>query len=326
MTEETDIVATTLPFLRARPVGARARRARGGRLRVAVADPGRDDPAAARRSRRGRPGADRHRQDRRVRAADPVALDSTSAQPQALVLAPTRELAIQVAEAFQRYAAHLPGFHVLPIYGGQSYGPQLGGLQARRARRRRHAGPRDRPPRARHARPVGSCAASCSTRPTRCCAWASSTTSRRSCRQTPATRQIALFSATMPRADPAHRADATCAIRPRSRSRRRPRTAANMRQRYWLVSGAAQARRADAHPRGRAVRRDDRVRAHQAARPRSWPSGSRRAASRPRRSTATSQQQQRERTIAAAARTASSTSSSRPTSPRAGSTSSASAT
>ena len=45
--------------------------------------------------------------------------------PQILVLAPTRELAIQVAEAFQRYAAFLPGFHVLPIYGGQEYGVQL---------------------------------------------------------------------------------------------------------------------------------------------------------------------------------------------------------
>ncbi len=52
-------------------------------------------------------------------------LDLTKTKPQALVLAPTRELAIQVAEAFQRYAANLPGFHVLPIYGGQSYGPQL---------------------------------------------------------------------------------------------------------------------------------------------------------------------------------------------------------
>ncbi|MDH4023152.1 MAG: DEAD/DEAH box helicase, partial [Gammaproteobacteria bacterium] len=49
--------------------------------------------------------------------------------PQALVLAPTRELAIQVAEAFHKYAKHLPGFHVLPIYGGQAYGPQLGGLR-----------------------------------------------------------------------------------------------------------------------------------------------------------------------------------------------------
>jgi len=45
--------------------------------------------------------------------------------PQILVLVPTRELAIQVAEAFQRYAAHIPGFHVIPIYGGQGYGGQL---------------------------------------------------------------------------------------------------------------------------------------------------------------------------------------------------------
>jgi ATP-dependent RNA helicase DeaD len=44
---------------------------------------------------------------------------------QVLVLAPTRELAIQVAEAFQRYAAHLKGFHVLPVYGGQAYEGQL---------------------------------------------------------------------------------------------------------------------------------------------------------------------------------------------------------
>lgn len=45
--------------------------------------------------------------------------------PQLLVLAPTRELAIQVAEAFQSYARYLDDFHVLPIYGGQSYSTQL---------------------------------------------------------------------------------------------------------------------------------------------------------------------------------------------------------
>ncbi|RPI15709.1 MAG: DEAD/DEAH box helicase [Lysobacterales bacterium] len=49
--------------------------------------------------------------------------------PQCLVLVPTRELAIQVAEAFQRYASGIKGFHVLPIYGGQSYTPQLTSLQ-----------------------------------------------------------------------------------------------------------------------------------------------------------------------------------------------------
>ena len=50
-------------------------------------------------------------------------------EPQVLVLVPTRELAIQVAEAFQKYASHLPGLHVLPVYGGQSYTPQLNALR-----------------------------------------------------------------------------------------------------------------------------------------------------------------------------------------------------
>lgn len=48
---------------------------------------------------------------------------------QVLVLAPTRELAIQVSEAFQRYAKFMKGFHVLPIYGGQDYGGQIRGLK-----------------------------------------------------------------------------------------------------------------------------------------------------------------------------------------------------
>ena len=52
-------------------------------------------------------------------------IDLKQKEPQVLVLAPTRELAIQVAEAFQRYASHLKDFHVLPIYGGQDYGTQL---------------------------------------------------------------------------------------------------------------------------------------------------------------------------------------------------------
>ena len=56
-------------------------------------------------------------------------IDPKLKKPQALVLAPTRELAIQVAEAFQKYATHLPGFQVLPIYGGQSYYPQLQSLK-----------------------------------------------------------------------------------------------------------------------------------------------------------------------------------------------------
>ena len=52
-------------------------------------------------------------------------IDVKLMKPQALILTPTRELAIQVAEALQTYAKNLPGFHVLPIYGGQSYTIQL---------------------------------------------------------------------------------------------------------------------------------------------------------------------------------------------------------
>ena len=56
-------------------------------------------------------------------------LDLKQKDPQVLVLAPTRELAIQVAEAFQKYAKHLKGFHVLPVYGGQDYRGQIRALQ-----------------------------------------------------------------------------------------------------------------------------------------------------------------------------------------------------
>jgi len=52
-------------------------------------------------------------------------IDLKTMAPQALVLTPTRELAIQVSESFHRYAAHLKNFRVLPIYGGQDYSGQL---------------------------------------------------------------------------------------------------------------------------------------------------------------------------------------------------------
>src|SRR6476619_263131 len=55
-------------------------------------------------------------------------IDTASRITQALVLAPTRELALQVAEAFSRYGAHLP-VNVLPIYGGSPYGRQITGLR-----------------------------------------------------------------------------------------------------------------------------------------------------------------------------------------------------
>jgi ATP-dependent RNA helicase DeaD len=55
-------------------------------------------------------------------------IDLKNRRPQALVLAPTRELAIQVAEAFKTYSKYLPGFQVLPVYGGQSMSQQLSQL------------------------------------------------------------------------------------------------------------------------------------------------------------------------------------------------------
>ena len=56
-------------------------------------------------------------------------LDLKQKNPQALILAPTRELAIQVSEAFQTYAHKTKSFHVLPVYGGQEYGGQMRALK-----------------------------------------------------------------------------------------------------------------------------------------------------------------------------------------------------
>lgn len=56
-------------------------------------------------------------------------IDLNKLTPQVLVLVPTRELAIQVSEAFQRYASRMRGLHILPIYGGQDYGRQLRQLE-----------------------------------------------------------------------------------------------------------------------------------------------------------------------------------------------------
>ena len=56
-------------------------------------------------------------------------IDVKSTATQALVIAPTRELVLQVAEAFGRYAHRIKDLHVLPVYGGAPYGPQLHGLR-----------------------------------------------------------------------------------------------------------------------------------------------------------------------------------------------------
>jgi len=56
-------------------------------------------------------------------------LDLKDVRPQILCLTPTRELAIQVSEAFRRYASQMPGFRILPVYGGQEYAGQLRNLR-----------------------------------------------------------------------------------------------------------------------------------------------------------------------------------------------------
>jgi ATP-dependent RNA helicase DeaD len=58
-----------------------------------------------------------------------IDLDSRSKEPQILVLAPTRELAIQVAEQFDTFAKTVPGLKVTSIYGGQEYGGQIRALK-----------------------------------------------------------------------------------------------------------------------------------------------------------------------------------------------------
>ncbi|KHL18870.1 ATP-dependent RNA helicase DeaD [Mumia flava] len=56
-------------------------------------------------------------------------VDVDRAETQAIVLAPTRELALQVSEAFESYAKHVPGLRVVPVYGGAGYTEQLAGLR-----------------------------------------------------------------------------------------------------------------------------------------------------------------------------------------------------
>ncbi|GAB3757496.1 DEAD/DEAH box helicase [Zhihengliuella somnathii] len=63
------------------------------------------------------------------RLAELADLNGPSKATQVLVLAPTRELALQVAEAFNSYTKHMDGVTVLPVYGGSPYGPQLNGLR-----------------------------------------------------------------------------------------------------------------------------------------------------------------------------------------------------
>jgi ATP-dependent RNA helicase DeaD len=162
-------------------------------------------------------------------------IDLRQSVPQALVLAPTRELAIQVAEAFQRYATHIPGFHVLPIYGGQAYGAQLSAL-----RRGVHVVV-GTPGRVIDHLEKGSL--DLSQLKTLVLDEADEMLRmgfiddvETILQKTPATRQTALFSATMP---PAIKRIAQTYLRNPTEVAiaAKTGTADNIRQRYWLVSG-----------------------------------------------------------------------------------------
>ena len=162
-------------------------------------------------------------------------IDVSKAQTQALVLVPTRELAIQVAEAFQRYATHMKGFHVLPIYGGQSYTPQLKGLKrgahvivGTPGRVMDHMKRGTLPLDALNFLVLDEADEMLQMGFIDAIEWI--------LEQSPSERQIALFSATIPPAirriaQRHQRTPAEITIRSRTS------TAPNIRQRYWLVSG-----------------------------------------------------------------------------------------
>ena len=250
-------------------------------------------------------------------------LNGPSRKTQALVLAPTRELALQVAEAFTSYAKHIDDFTVLPVYGGSAYGPQLAGL------RRGAQVVVGTPGRVIDHIAKGSLDLSelqylVLDEADEMLRMGFAEDVEQIFQQTPEGRQVALFSATMPSQirrmskqylhDPAEIAGQ---VQDHHRRQHPPALPAG--------HGPAQARRPDPHPRGRRVRRRHRLRPHQDGH-----RGPRRQAARARLPGC---RHQRRHPAAAArahrrtpSRTAGSTSSSPPTSPPAAWTSSASAT
>ena len=163
-------------------------------------------------------------------------LDLARREPQILVLTPTRELAIQVAEAMQTYARHLPGFHVLPIYGGQSMDTQL-----RPLRRGVHAIVGTPGRIADHLRrrtlKLNALSAVVLDEADEMLRMGFIDEVTGILEQTPANKQVALFSATMPtaiaRIARSHLRDPV-EVRIESRTA----TVASVMQRYWEVSGA----------------------------------------------------------------------------------------
>ncbi len=162
-------------------------------------------------------------------------LDLGRRQPQILVLTPTRELAIQVAEAMQTYARHLRGFHVVPVYGGQSIDVQL-----RQLRRGVHAvvgtPGRLRDHLRRGTLKLDALKTVVLDEADEMLRMGFLEEVEEILVQTPAEKQVALFSATMP--DPIRKVANKYLRDPvEIRSRAATATVATVRQRYWRVGG-----------------------------------------------------------------------------------------
>ncbi|OBS08486.1 DEAD/DEAH box helicase [Acidihalobacter prosperus] len=163
-------------------------------------------------------------------------LDLARAEPQILVLTPTRELAIQVAEAMQTYARHLKGFHVLPVYGGQGMDTQL-----RQLRRGAHVivgtPGRVQDHLRRRTLSLSGLSALVLDEADEMLRMGFIDDVEAILTHTPTTRQVALFSATMPEA--IRRVARTHLREPvEIRIQSKTTTVATINQRYWLVSGA----------------------------------------------------------------------------------------
>ncbi|HEX5649307.1 MAG TPA: DEAD/DEAH box helicase [Steroidobacteraceae bacterium] len=155
--------------------------------------------------------------------------------PQVIVLVPTRELAIQVAEAFGKYAAAIKGFHVLPIYGGQSYAPQLQSLK-RGAHVVVGTPGRVMDHIKRGTLQLGGVTCLVLDEADEMLQMGFVDDIEWILEQTPAGRQVALFSATIP--SPIRRIAQKHLREPVEVTiASRTSTAANIRQRYWIVSG-----------------------------------------------------------------------------------------
>jgi len=162
-------------------------------------------------------------------------IDIKNKQVQVMTLTPTRELAIQVAEAFQRYASHIRGFHVLPIYGGQEYSGQI-----RQLKRGVHVVVGTPGRVMDHMRKgtlkLGGLQALVLDEADEMLRMGFIDEVKWILEQTPEKRQMALFSATMPKE--IERIARQHLHEPQKISiKARTATAETIRQRYWLVSG-----------------------------------------------------------------------------------------